>query len=422
LVKYSRGGAAVGGALDDGGVQGLLDGIDEAMTPSRKRGWRRLCMAFAVVLVAGWALVVWHGNANDPEIGGYPQRIGFERPSDGLPSRPGPLAATLYDNDFGNGRMLGVTATGRLWELPLGAAALSPSGRLLLTQRWDQHQVLMQDLTTGDRRVLRNISTAAGVESSMRVFWTQDETAVLGNFGQAPHLARDHPGILDLSTGALTDVGPGEPAGFLFSSEAVTVRTIGRSSAIEGITATATDVGTGATRELPLRLAHPWRGDPDASLGASISPDGRTLILIEAGTGFTTDGTVRMFAMADGTELPPRSVSNWDHCPPSWLGQDPVIPTTTYQDGPGSSRWAGAELLTENGSRSLVAVHPRLQSACLQLTADALEAGPRWALLGSSTAVWTWFVSPPLITASLLLLGLLVLIRTIRQRRTASPG
>ena len=391
------------------------------MTPSRNRGWRRLGMAFAVALAAAWALGVWHGNAHDPETGGYPQRIGFERPSELLPSRPGPLAATLYDNDFGNGRMLGVTATGQLWELPLGAAALSPSGRVLLTQRWDQDQVLVHDLTTGGRHVLDNVSTAAGVGSPMRVFWTQDETAVLGDLGLAPHPAREHPSVLDLTTGAVTTVGPGEPAGFLLSSEAVTVRTVGGSSAVEGITVTATDVGTGATRDLPLRLAHPWRGDPDASLGASLSPDGRMLVLIEAGTGFTTDGTARMFSMADGTELPPRRVSNWDHCPPVWLGQDPVIPTTTYQNGPGSSRWAGAELLTDTGSRSLVAVHPRLQSACLQLAADALGAGPRWALFGASAALWTWVVTPTLITASFVLLGLVLLVRTVLRRRATTP-
>ena len=66
-------------------------------------------------------------------IDGYPQRITFERPSPALPDRSGPLAATLYDNNFGNRRELGVTSRGRLWELPHGINVLSPDGRLLLT-------------------------------------------------------------------------------------------------------------------------------------------------------------------------------------------------------------------------------------------------------------------------------------------------
>ena len=59
------------------------------------------------------------GDASAP-VDGYPQRIGFDRPSPDLPDRPGALAATLYDNAFGTGRPLGVTSRGGLWELVRG--------------------------------------------------------------------------------------------------------------------------------------------------------------------------------------------------------------------------------------------------------------------------------------------------------------
>ena len=113
----------------------------------RRRATTSVVVVLAMIVVAlvagtvgGIAAVAGHAgprsavDAKAP-IDGYPQRIDFERPSPALPDRPGPLAATLYDNDFGNGRELGVTSRGRLWELPHGINVLSPDGRKLLTTR-----------------------------------------------------------------------------------------------------------------------------------------------------------------------------------------------------------------------------------------------------------------------------------------------
>jgi hypothetical protein len=370
--------------------------------------------AVLLALVAGSALlVVRHGTADDPDSGGYPQRIGFDRPSDPLPAHSGPLAGTLYDNDFGTGRMLGVSSSGDLWELPTGANVLSPSGSLLLSQGWDEEdRLVVHDLATGDQRVLKDVWPRWPWPQT-HVAWSPDETAVLASFGQRGHPAQSHSAALDLATGSLTPVGDGEPAGFRSGSEAVTVRKVGGRTAPGGIVATTTDLRTGARSDLALQLSGHWRGLPDSGMAPSISPDGRTLLLVEVQDSRPTPNTVRRFSLADGAELDPRHVRDWDGCSATWLGTDPVLSTSSRH---GASRIAAAQRLTADGSRSLVAVHPRLQSHCLQLTAAALEAGPRWSLFGTSTALWTWYWLPTLIAAVLLLLVLLLVARAVRRR------
>ena len=78
-------------------------------------------------------------------------------------------------------------------------------------------------------------------------------------------------------------IGTGTPASFRSPSEPVTVHKVGGRSAAYGIVATTT----------------------------------------------ASDATVRMFSLADGTERTSRSVGDWDGCSPTWLGPDPVLPTTT---------------------------------------------------------------------------------------------
>lgn len=391
----------------------------------RRRWVRPVLVGCAAALVVGSVLGVRQGAAHDPETGGYPQRIGFDRPSDPLPDRPGPLAGTLFDNDFGGGRMLGVTATGSLWELPPGADALSPSGTVLLTQRWNrQRELEVHDLTTGERRVLWARSPWWSL-SQPRAYWSPDEDTVLGDFARTARPNRRHPALLDLATGALSPVGSGEPAGFRSASEVVTVRRLGGPTAPDGIVAITTDLRSGTTTRLPLRLAGPWRGGPGPELVASIAPDGQTLLLVEGDSGRSAD-SARMFSLADGSELPSRAVHDWDGCSPTWLGTEPVLPTTRQPGGSGTSRWAGAALLTESGSRSLVAVHPRLQSTCLQLTTTALEAGPRWALFGTSMAWWSWYWFPAAVVTALALAGFLLVVWTLRRqytgRSSGGPG
>ena len=88
-----------------------------------------LVVALLAAALSGVAAVAGRGSrapsasAVLEPIDGYPQRIGFERPSPQLPDRPGPLAATMFDNDFGERRELGEgVQRGIEW-------ALQPTGR-----------------------------------------------------------------------------------------------------------------------------------------------------------------------------------------------------------------------------------------------------------------------------------------------------
>ena len=137
---------------------------------------------------------------------------------------------------------------------------------------------------------------------------------------------------------------------------------------------------------------------------------------MEAEKGRRPDATLRLFSLADGTELAPRSIRGWDGCSPGWLGDDPVLPTTTR--GFRGSLAAGEALVTAEGTRPLVAVHHRMQSSCLQLSAAALRAGPHRSLLGTSTALWTWYWWQLLLATSLALLGIALVARRWRRRGT----
>lgn len=360
-----------------------------------------------------------------PPIDGYPQRIGFERPSARLPARPGPLAATLFDNAFGTSRHLGVTSRGRLYELPVGPNVLSPDGRLLLTTEvdGDESRLALHDLATGDIRVFDDIGQSLlsselrvapyRLDSTAPVHWSPDGARVLARFRGGAKGTGGHARLLDLSSGELTDLGAGTPAGFLAPGAAVIVS----AEPSGGVVVTTTDASTGARSRTALQLAGPWRADAGARPGAGVSPDG-TLMLIDAAEEQGSAAALRLFSLSDGVELPARSINRWDGCAPAWLDGAPVLPTATR--GYGGSLSAGAELVTASGSQSLVAVHHRMQSSCLQLTTDALRAGPHRSFLGTSTALWTWYWWQLLLgSLTLIVLGLVVR-HVVRERRWRS--
>ena len=367
-------------------------------------------VALLAAMVSGIAGVASLGSdaptaRSAPEpLDGYPQRIGFQRPSPKLPDRPGPLAATMEDNNFGELRVLGVTSRGRLWELPGWVNALSQDGRLLLTAESStgSGRLAVHDLSSGDRRVFDGIGRSFEsqephvLDPYAPVYWSQDGSAILSRFGDSPHPDRSKPSVLDVASGVLTALPGDQPAGFLQSpSEAVTVTLLVDNKAAEGIVVTTTDVETGKTHDLPLNLDGPWTGDPENNLGASVSPDGSTLLLVEVAEDGSSEDSLRLFSLTDGSELQSRNIRDWDGCSPAWLDDDPVLPT--------KDQAAGSALVTADGSRSLVAVHHRLQSSCLQLTAAALSAGPHRALFGTWTYLWTWYWWQLLLVGSLAL-------------------
>lgn len=352
--------------------------------------------------VRGRAASVPSARAALAPVDGYPQRIGFDRPSSRLPGRPGPLAATMFDNDFGGGRNLGVTPRGRLWELPVGISALSPDGRLLLSGEQEDgfsSRLSVHDLATGEVDVLDGVGQTFDsrerrrfsyvVDPFARVHWSQDASMVLTQVGARPDRTSPRPMVLDVRTGTLTRLAGSEAAGFRSPTKAVTLSRVGVGTS-DGLVVTTTDLGTGDSEDLSLRLASPWRDERTLPLEASVSPDGSTLLLVD---GVAVDGpgaTLRLFSLTDGAEGGTRQVDDWDagRCALTWLGDDPVVPTR--------GRTAGSALVTADHSRPLVAVHHRMQSSCLELTPAALRAGPHEALFGTSTATWTWYFQPAL--------------------------
>ena len=389
--------------------------------------------ALGATLVAGIALAVPGALGGAPtvrpaghsvaSVDGYPQRIGFERSPAPLPDRPGPLAATFYDNDFGNGFDVAVTSHGDLWKLDRGPNVLSPDGtRLLQLQSKEHHaRLVVHDLNDGTRRVFGDIfyldashdpTARYSLSDQAPVYWAPDGSSVLGSIGEHPHPSRVRPMVLDLASGGLKTVAGGVPAGFRSAEQPGTVRKVGGARASGGIVATTTDLRTGESNDLPLGLDLPWRGRPDSPLTASVSADGATLLLVEMRRGAYSHATLRMFSMADGHEEPTRHLSPLDRgsCQAGWLGSDPVLPTKSQ------GKPAGSVLVTAHGSRALVAVHPRLQSFCVQWAEGALAAGPVWTLFGTWPYLWTWYWWELLLAACVPLAGLLLAWRAVRSR------
>lgn len=364
-------------------------------------------LVLLLACVAGYALI---GKLREPDRGGYPQRIGFDRPSDRLPARPGPLAGTLVDNNFGAGRDLGITPTGRLYELPGSEPGLSPSGTVLVTRDWDSRRHLeVHDLAAGTSRTVDDVSNHVGFGAAR---WSPDETRVL--VASPPvRPGRGGSAVVELATGRATAVAGGVPAGFASDSEVVTIEP-GRELVV-----TVTDLSDGEARAVSLALDSRWVGDPEMPLTAGVSPDGERLMVVERPRA-SSEATVRVFALGDGRELASLPVRGWDGCGPTWRGHDPVLPVR-LEPGGGPRGWAGAVQVTTNGATSLVAVHPRLQSRCLVLTSDALEAGPRWALFGTSTSLVTWYAGPAALACAVVL-AVVALVAGWRRRRSGRHG
>lgn len=384
---------------------------------------RRTSLALAACGTVVVALTGAGLAAARSDDGGYPQRIGFERPSPPLPPRPGQLAATMHDNAFGSGRWVGLTANGEMYDLPpFGPNRLSPDGRLLLTAEgdWDDARLAVHDLTTGTVRTFDDVVQQASssdlakgelrLDTSRPVHWSPDGAHIIASFRGG---RSEHAYVLDVRSGERVDVGTGAAAGFLGTGEAVTVQATGEDQSGAPLTATAADVATGTVRRTLLGLDGPWSGAARSGAGASVSPTGTLVLLEDAGGG---DATVRLFALQDGRELPSRRVEGWDGCGVGWLDDDPVVPTS--RGGALGSRIASVERVGASGSRPLVAVHFRMQSSCLQPTTLALQAGPRPTPWGTSTALWTWYWRQLLLACIATLVLLALALRSWRWRRS----
>ncbi|MGD9961457.1 hypothetical protein [Nocardioides sp.] len=362
----------------------------------RRRRTRRIGIgAVCVGLVATAVVIGPRLSDQSPPIasdgaGGvhsYPQRIGSASWSDRVPDTPGPIAAMVTDNNFGNAFTILVSSSGRTWGAPYVSGTLSPDGTRLLTlpQSAGSDTLTVRDLVTGELRTYGE-SGASDFRAvgHTGVTWSPDGASVL--VSARSRGGKAGPMVLDLASGRATVLDGAWGVGFANATQVITLRRPGGRDHDLPPVLTTTDLRTGASSDLTLDLDEPWGAEESSSIDASISPDGRLLLLLEDPRDGQNATSLRFFSTEDGTELDSRSVEDWDAgCPTAWIGDDPVVPLKR-EGSPARSM-----LVTAEGARSIVAVHPRNQSFCVQWAADALAGGPHWALFGTSSQLWTWY-------------------------------
>ena len=354
------------------------------------------------------------GGADTAEA--YPQRVGFVRGAPTLPARPGALSLVVNDNNFGSGAYEALDAQGRAWTVPTWMRpSLSPDGTLLATMvPAHDARLVVQDLVTGQRRTYDTIGYTSGysdeVPADFRlatdglVAWSGDQATALVLGRRLPGLRGERTALLDLAAGTLTEVpATGTPVGFLGDDEVVTVRSSGDESAPTRV-AWVADPAAGTARPVTLRPADP-AVDKKKRVSYAITPSGALLVVDASADG---QQRLREFSLDDGRELSARAVDLDGVCGPvGWRGDDPVLSTKRY------GRQAQAIQVTPDGTRSLVAVHPRLQSFCVTIAEDALAGGPTRMLFGTWSARWTWYWRQTLIVV----LGVGGLVLLLRWRR-----
>ncbi|MCB0908619.1 MAG: hypothetical protein KDB63_16050 [Nocardioidaceae bacterium] len=361
-------------------------------------GWLAAVLLLAASLVPGVAPRL---AGLLPDDGGFPQRTGFIRGAPMLPDKPGPLAAIVGDNNFGAGSLEAVTSTGRAFTLPASAdGTLSPDGRLLVTP--GSRRIVVRDLSSGETR---EVSTTRSVRSAG--IWRGDGGQLLVWLSGTRH---GFVAVLDVGTGRLAaSTVTGRPVGFLKDGTLVAVRTTSA-----GIQVVTLDQALTVLATVDLSPVDGWAsGGPNDS---GVTPDG--LLLTREGPD---DGRIllRTFSVTDGseagrisTEIDAEEVSYG--CPMGWRGNDPVLITKSY-----GSQAKALQIHPDGSTTQLMAIHHRMQSYCVTFAAEALEAGPRWALLGTNDDVWTWYWRP-LLLVLLLTAGPLTWSMLSRRRRRGS--
>lgn len=368
------------------------------MTPAWGRRLLRAAWALAVVgllvsFVPGAApRLTWLPG---PAEGGFPERVGFVRDSPALPAAPGPLVMVVDDNNFGVGAWEALDASGRWWrggdEWP---ALLADDGtRLVLVSEGRRSQdttYAVRDLVSGTttplpQRDLRLAAVAAGVPRkwvhvNAPVAWSPDGSMLLVPLGRNASNSRAA-ALVDPARGEVRPLPlAGRPFGFLSDGRAAALRVSGPADApVVALSFVGPDEPRAAS--VRLRPAIPWTGD---ALTATVSPGGK-LLLVERVQG--EDEVVRWFDPVTGAERRSETLRLDGVCAIGWAGDQPVFS--------GGDRGFGYQVrvrqLTTGGLTDLVAVHHRMQSQCVTITAAALAEGPTPMVMGTAAWTWTWY-------------------------------
>ncbi|MEV4411149.1 hypothetical protein [Catellatospora sp. NPDC049609] len=344
-----------------------------------------------------------------PGVTGHPTRIEDPWLLDDLPDRPGPAAALL--SVVGRDNAIGwrvVAASGHSWRLSRHYSAggdrptLSPDGRYLAYRTEKGWPYVIHDLVEGRRIVFRHQpapgqdGTSYLVSGESPTYWSPDGTRLL--VPAFSFEAQDGVLVLDVDGTERFTPAPGEAggspnaapwlsAGWADDRTPAWVR-LSRTQDRAGreVTVQLTDLAGARVRSLALRPATPWQGDFPEQWTATVSPDGRELLVLDDVSGGAV--LARRFAMADGAELGTGvRVDGSPRCGTSWVGSTPAIAVAVPN---GSRGGASTALLEPAGPRRVVAVDPALDSRCLVWAADALAGEARRGLFGMDAWALTW--------------------------------
>jgi hypothetical protein len=371
-----------------------------------------LC-AIAILLLAAGSLLPVQPVASDdagPGVDGYPQRIGHQWLIRGLPDRPGPVAAlaeTVTEHESWDefDGWYAVSEHGHRWRLPAARGGgdhhptLSPDGRHLGYLASDNGPYVIHNLITGKRTEFADVGSNLGAATSRYIadgqhpsFWSTDRTRVL--FGASPRVTPAGGALVLGVDGSLTQVSPpaamlgARPAGFV-GDDAVAwfTRPLERKDASPiPVTVTVTGLDGEVIRTVMLRPSAPWEGDFPGQWSATVSPDGREILVLTEST--FGDGVVRRFSLTDGTETTPLvQVSDLNMpCGAGWARSAPTVPVANFTGDD-----ATTSKITGSRGSLVTVIQPGVATRCLVWAADALTGQPHDGLLGTSTAWWTWW-------------------------------
>lgn len=373
----------------------------------------------------------------DDAVSGYPRRVAGRQPDRELPATPGAMAAVLA---VGDGWYV-MNSRGMRWRLPVtdvgpDRPVLSRDGRMLGYPLGDASwgdegaRYVLHDLVTG-RRVEFLLTPSQRIKADfghtvgeLPGFWSPDGRRLVV-WGGPPDRYRGAALVLDATSGAATAVRlEAMPVGWSSAERIVWLRWDGTKNAdtnpLPPYELIETDIAGRPIRSVPLAetggYVDLWQRPEQWS--AAVSADGKSLALIDRNP---SKNAVRQFDLTTGAEAGPATPVDDDVARPCGLTWGKV-PALVWRSDDGVVR---TELLTAAHPTTVSVVSPRLDPSCMTWASNALDGAARGGgLLGTSTAMWTWWWREWL-AASLAVIAVVLMLRQlrtrVRRRRPATP-
>ncbi|MEZ5193801.1 MAG: hypothetical protein R2734_15760 [Nocardioides sp.] len=351
-------------------------------------GWLAALALLALTMLPGLPARLAAAMPWAPD-GGYPQRVGFVRGAPDLPRRPGALTTVLEDNNGGNVVYEVLSSTGRAWTVSSYVTpALSPTARSWSRPPTPWTTPLPCGSTTcGRGPPRRRPGRPAGArpawprpaQQAEVVAWSVDQPTMLVSLRRG---LRSQPVVVDARHWP-------SPRCRQVACPLGSCPTVGwprsRGAGPTGRPRSPSPSRSRAPRSPPYRCRPALGAVVEACAGGCGDPRRRASCWCGRGRrghrprwfdpGHRSRGT------SGGPALDPV-------CAIGWRGETPVFSTKQ-----GYGHQVRLEALTGDRLDSLIAVHHRAQSSCLEIADAALEAGPV-RQLWKSPRVWTWYWRP----------------------------